>query len=269
MAAERFGIELKVMMQLRLGELGTKGPAAVIAQAWPDALVLENSLRSAGLGSVELRNAALKNWLRTTSWQAAQRIFSRHESFLSVETCWDDDLGLEVSAGMLRAVAYAADAAKEPKAWPLILEVVRSFREFQLLPDPHLWNLAMRKCSGNPLALLHELRQRGIKSYSAALGAMAKTWSWQTCYSLMCEMSQRSLQVTLGSLGASDGSSESLASWRMALELRRWSSCGWEPSAAVAAGLEMKSSSRTWEAQIECLEKLRRLGHSGGSADPY
>lgn len=49
-------------------------------------------------------------------------------------------------------------------------------------------------------------------------------------------MSQRSLQVTLGSLGASDGSSESLASWRMALELRRWSSCGWEPSAAVAAG---------------------------------
>jgi len=49
-------------------------------------------------------------------------------------------------------------------------------------------------------------------------------------------MSQRSLQVTLGSLGASDGSSESLASWLMALELRRWSRCGWEPSAAVAAG---------------------------------
>ena len=35
-----------------------------------------------------------------------------------------------------------------------------------------------------------------------------------------------------------------------------------------AKGLEMKSSSRTWEAQIECLEKLRRLGllinHFGG-----
>lgn len=26
------------------------------------------------------------------------------------------------------------------------------FIRFQLLPDPHLWNLAMRKCSGNPLA---------------------------------------------------------------------------------------------------------------------
>ena len=193
MAAERFGIELKVMMQLRLGELGTKGPAAVIAQAWPDALVLENSLRSAGLGSVELRNAALKNWLRTTSWQAAQRIFSRlpveslEPTTVTLHTLanncdsWNRALryatlarhqGLEVSAGMLRAVAYAADAAEEPKAWPLILEVVRSFREFQLLPDPHLWNLAMRKCSGNPLALLHELRQRGIKSYNAALGAL-------------------------------------------------------------------------------------------------
>ncbi len=37
---------------------------------------------------------------RTTSWQAAQGIFSRHETFLSVETCWDDDL---VFAIMLQA----------------------------------------------------------------------------------------------------------------------------------------------------------------------
>lgn len=40
---------------------------------------------------------------RTTSWQAAQRIFSRHESFLSVETCWDDDLVLQASCGELGA----------------------------------------------------------------------------------------------------------------------------------------------------------------------
>lgn len=55
---------LVLVVVVVLAAYGLSGPAAVIAQAWPDALVLENSLRSAGLGSVELRNAALKNWLR-------------------------------------------------------------------------------------------------------------------------------------------------------------------------------------------------------------
>ena len=42
-----------------------QGPAAVIARPWPDALALERKLKSIGFDSVELRNAVLKNWLRT------------------------------------------------------------------------------------------------------------------------------------------------------------------------------------------------------------
>ena len=42
-----------------------QGPATMITQPWPDALALEWTLKSTGFDSVELRNAALKNWLRT------------------------------------------------------------------------------------------------------------------------------------------------------------------------------------------------------------
>eukprot|EP00435_Cladocopium_sp_Y103_P014066 s107_g3.t1 len=55
----------EVMTSLRLGELRTWGPATMITQPWPDALALEWTLKSTGFDSVELRNAALKNWLRT------------------------------------------------------------------------------------------------------------------------------------------------------------------------------------------------------------
>ena len=42
-----------------------QGPATMITQPWLDALALERTLKSTGFDSVELRNAALKNWLRT------------------------------------------------------------------------------------------------------------------------------------------------------------------------------------------------------------
>lgn len=168
---------------------------------------------------------------------------------------------------MLRAVAYAADAAK---AWPIILEVVQSFRKLQLSPDAPLWSLAMRKSPKKALALLQDFRdfrRPEPKSYSAALGAMSKTSEWQSCCDLMCEISQRLLRVN-SVIGVSE------QSWQAAIALQHWKNCGYELTAATAAGLEMKGSSATrgtrgtsswspWELQISCLEKLRRLGRCG------